>query len=75
MEEGKIKVLGEGARKMSTAEELNGLFNTFDVSGIDDKIAILKHAMYAEEVFYTPGMDKEQIFELEMDVFLTGDWR
>ncbi len=75
MEELKIKVLGEGARNMSTAEELNDLFNTFDVSDIDDKITILKHAMYAEEAFYTPGMDKEQILELEMDVFLTGDWR
>ncbi len=75
MEEEKIKVIGEGARKKRTVEELNDLFNTFDVSGIDDKIAILKHAMYAEEVFYTPGMNKEQILELEMDVFLTGDWR
>jgi len=68
-------------RTTKTKDDIESMFTRFEVQDMQEKIDHLDKAMYADEVFYSSGNEKNtpqilsQKYDITLGMFLDGSWR
>lgn len=63
-------------RICSSESEINNIFESYDISSLEDKIRFLNESMYNPETFYSlDTISNDNKLKLTIEIFLMKDWK